>query len=151
MHKPSRGGVQCFDLNTITSNFTGNNTVFVWIQVVYSRFFLCFCFIIVIFEALTNFNKNNTHTYFLYILYVHNQFSQTLTPITTENYAGAIETCPTLDPINRMCGEREYDAMPNWDMSNVTSLSEAFLNRTEFNGNISSWDVSNVQDMRGMF
>jgi len=50
-----------------------------------------------------------------------------------------------------MCGEREYDAMPNWALSNVTSLSEAFLNRTEFNGNISSWDVSNVQDMRGMF
>ena len=39
----------------------------------------------------------------------------------------------------------------NWDVSNVTNMSEMFLNADEFNQDISSWDVSKVTDMRAMF
>jgi len=78
-------------------------------------------------------------------------FAQTPTPITTENYDSAIEACLCIDPVNGLCSESGYGAMPDWDMRNVTNLAEAFLNRTEFNGNISSWDVSNVKYMWALF
>jgi len=50
-----------------------------------------------------------------------------------------------VDPINGMCSDREYGAMSDWDTSNVTSLSKVFIYRTEFNGNISSWDVNELR------
>mgnify|MGYP002516597932 CR=1 FL=1 len=37
-----------------------------------------------------------------------------------------------------------------WDVSSVTDMSWMF-NHSSFNGNISNWDVSNVTSMRGMF
>lgn len=37
-----------------------------------------------------------------------------------------------------------------WDVSNVTDMSWMF-SHSSFNGNISNWDVSNVTHMRGMF
>ena len=36
------------------------------------------------------------------------------------------------------------------DVSKITDMSYLFL-RTDFNGDISNWDVSNVKDMYGMF
>ena len=36
--------------------------------------------------------------------------------------------------------------MSNWDVSNVTDMSHMFAH-SDFNGNISDWDVSNVKDM----
>ena len=65
-------------------------------------------------------------------------FAQTPTPITTENYDSAIEACLCIDPVNGLCSESGYGAMPDWDMRNVTNLAEAFLNRTEFNGGCKS-------------
>jgi surface protein len=39
----------------------------------------------------------------------------------------------------------------SWDVSNVTNMSGMFLGASSFNQDISNWDVSNVTDMSGMF
>ena len=39
----------------------------------------------------------------------------------------------------------------NWDVSNVTDMSNMFIYANAFNQDISSWDLSNVTDMNGMF
>ncbi len=39
----------------------------------------------------------------------------------------------------------------NWDVSNVTDMSDMFYECKQFNKDISSWDVSNVKDMSDMF
>jgi len=39
----------------------------------------------------------------------------------------------------------------SWDVSNVTDMRYMFTYEEEFNQDISSWDVSNVTDMEGMF
>ena len=38
-----------------------------------------------------------------------------------------------------------------WDVSNVTNMYAMFYRCEAFNQDISSWDVSNVTDMQGMF
>ena len=38
-----------------------------------------------------------------------------------------------------------------WDVSNVTNMSCMFDYNSQFNGDISKWDVSNVTDMSNMF
>ena len=54
------------------------------------------------------------------------------------------------------CSGSEYDLsefdgdISKWDVSNVTNMSEMF-SVTAFNGDISMWDVSKVTDMSGMF
>ena len=39
----------------------------------------------------------------------------------------------------------------NWDVSNVTNMNYMFSYATNFNSDISNWDVSNVTGMRNMF
>lgn len=38
-----------------------------------------------------------------------------------------------------------------WNVSNVTKMDSMFFECTKFNSNISTWDVSNVTDMNYMF
>merc|ERR1719201_1592823 len=42
-------------------------------------------------------------------------------------------------------------SISSWDVSRVTDMSGVFANAQCFNGDISKWDVSNVRDMSGMF
>jgi surface protein len=77
--------------------------------------------------------------------------SDELTPITDANIQTAINNCLFTNPVDGMCSDSEYGAMPTWDVSNVTSMREAFRSKSDFNGNIVSWDVSNVTDMNKMF
>ena len=41
--------------------------------------------------------------------------------------------------------------MPNWDVSLVTDMSDAFKSQSAFNADLSKWDVSSVTDMNEMF
>ena len=73
------------------------------------------------------------------------------TPITDANFNQAIETCLSTNPIDGMCSDSEYGAMPDWDVSQVTNMYGAFMNRNDFNADISAWDMSRVTTMRYMF
>jgi surface protein len=41
--------------------------------------------------------------------------------------------------------------LSSWDVSNVTIMEAMFQEAWAFNGDLSSWDVSNVTTMEGMF
>ena len=73
------------------------------------------------------------------------------TPITNSNIQDAIDTCLSTNPVDGMCSDSEYGAMPDWDVSNVTNMYGLFKDNSFSNINISSWDVSNVTNMRQMF
>ena len=47
--------------------------------------------------------------------------------------------------------EAKYGHISNWDVSNVTDMSNMFKEATSFNQPIGNWDVSQVTDMSGMF
>ena len=44
-----------------------------------------------------------------------------------------------------------YGSIEQWDTSQITDMSNLFLNKFNFNRDISNWDVSNVTDMTKMF
>ena len=77
--------------------------------------------------------------------------SYSQTPITDANLRQAIETCLSTNPVDGLCDQCEYGSMPNWDIGNVTDMSDAFLEKTMLNADISSWDVSSVTDVYFMF
>ena len=77
--------------------------------------------------------------------------STSATPITDANFQYAINTCLATNPVDGMCSNSEYGAMPTWDVSQVTDMSYAFRLKTNFNGDLSAWDVSNVTTMFQMF
>jgi surface protein len=72
------------------------------------------------------------------------------TPITDANFKDAINTCLGIDPINGNCTSSEYGAMKDWDVSQVTDMSDVKYEKY-FNGDISNWDVSKVTNMSYMF
>ena len=71
--------------------------------------------------------------------------------ITDANFQTSINTCLSTNPEDGLCSDSEYGAMPDWDVSNVTDMSNMFDGVSDFNADISSWDVSNVTNMSYMF
>ena len=71
----------------------------------------------------------------------------TLTPITDAN----IQTAVDLWISDSAAATTTYGAISDWDVSQVTDMSELFEDKTTFNDDISNWDVSSVTDMYSMF
>ena len=67
--------------------------------------------------------------------------------LTDANFQEAVNECLSTNPVDGMCTGTVHGVMPDWDVSNVTDMSQAFRNKNTFNGDISNWDVSNVTNM----
>ena len=52
--------------------------------------------------------------------------SYSQTPITDANFQTAINTCLSTNPVDGMCSDSEYGAMPDWDVSQVTNMYSYF-------------------------
>ena len=78
-------------------------------------------------------------------------FTTQILPLTNNNFGGAISECLSTNPVDGLCSNSEYGAMPDWDVSQVSNMFGAFKERNNFNADISSWDVSNVTNMEQMF
>ena len=85
------------------------------------------------------------------VLITLSTISYSQTAITDANFNQAIETCLSTNPVDGMCSDSEYGAMPDWDVSQVTDMYQAFYERYDFNAVISAWDVSSVIYMDFMF
>jgi surface protein len=78
------------------------------------------------------------------------------TPITDANFKDAITKCLATNEVDGMCAESEFGAMPDWDVSKVTSMSNAFKNSNAFNimtfnADLSHWNTASVTNMKSMF
>jgi surface protein len=71
----------------------------------------------------------------------------TLTTLTNENIQIAVDLwiSDKDEAINT------YGNISNWNVSNVTDMSNLFYSKINFNEDISNWNVSNVTDMTSMF
>ena len=60
--------------------------------------------------------------------------------------------CTTkITDMSKLFSESQFNGdISNWDVSNVTNMGDMF-SESQFNGDISIWDVSNVINMIGMF
>ena len=87
----------------------------------------------------------------LYLLLFISSVGYSQTPITDANFKSAIADCLSTHPVTGLCVDSEYGPMPDWDVSSVTDMYEAFKDRTDFNADIKDWDVSNVTTMENMF
>jgi hypothetical protein len=86
-----------------------------------------------------------------FLFFLISLFGYSQTAITDANFRSAINTCLSTNPEDGLCTNSEYGAMPDWNVSQVTDMSYAFLNKNTFNADINSWDVSNVTNMSNMF
>ena len=74
-------------------------------------------------------------------------FGYAQTPITDANIQTAVDLWVS-DP---SAATTTYGNISDWDVSNVTDMSELFKNKTTFNDDISNWDVSSVNNMGDIF
>ena len=78
-------------------------------------------------------------------------YSQTPLPNQLQEFLAAIDNCLLTNPVDGLCTNSQYGEMPDWDVSSVTDMQQAFANKENFNADISQWNVSNVSIMRNMF
>ena len=68
-------------------------------------------------------------------------------PLTDANFRTAIELWFT----DEAAATDTYGHISEWNVSAVTDMSYAFLEKSTFNADLSKWDVSSVQTMKDMF
>ena len=69
------------------------------------------------------------------------------TPITDDNIRQAVN-----DWISTPAStQATYGNISDWDVSQVTDMSNLFKDKATFNDDISAWNVSSVTNMGGMF
>lgn len=71
-----------------------------------------------------------------------------ITPITNNT---DFTTAIALWFSNNSSAHQTYGHIMNWDVIAVTSMFQAFKDKTTFNDDISGWDVRNVTNMAQMF
>ena len=74
-------------------------------------------------------------------------FGYAETPITNAN----IQTAVDLWVSDSAAATTTYGNISDWDVSQVTDMTELFKDKTNFSDDISNWDVSNVTSMNSMF
>ena len=67
--------------------------------------------------------------------------------LTNDNFQSAVN----LWFDNQAEANATYGHISEWNTTAVTSMSNAFKNRTDFNEDISGWDTSSVTNMSYMF
>ena len=72
---------------------------------------------------------------------------QAQTPLNDSNF----NTARDLWFSNQADANTTYGHIKDWNVTGVTNMEEAFMERTTFDENITGWDVSNVTDMNHMF
>jgi len=72
-------------------------------------------------------------------------------PLTDATFQNAINQCLAQDPVNGDFDVRPYGKISEWDVSQVSDMSNAFRGATVFNGDITAWDCSGVENMSAMF
>ena len=73
-----------------------------------------------------------------------------------ENMTGTFTDVPNLSNVTNMrwmfrVATNFNSDISNWDVSNVADMESMFQSATNFNSDISNWDVSNVANMESMF
>jgi surface protein len=74
-------------------------------------------------------------------------FGYAQTQLTDAN----IQTAVDLWVSDRSAATTTYGNISDWDVSQVTDMSELFKRKTNFNDDISNWDVRNVTNISVMF
>ena len=75
-----------------------------------------------------------------------NYFNDYITYLDDDNINGAVN-----DWVNNRSNIGSLGDIVFWNTQRVTDMKNLFLNRANFNDNISQWDVSNVNNMKNMF
>ena len=71
------------------------------------------------------------------------------TPLNDHTIRGAVQL--VLESQDGAYAHPVFGPIAQWDVSNVTDMSNMFEQARSFNGDLSKWDVSKVEDMRYMF
>ena len=71
--------------------------------------------------------------------------------ISDPDHDGGIQTAARVWFADLAAAKTRYGPIASWDTSGITHMQQLFINRADFNEDISRWDVSNVVNMSFMF
>ena len=76
--------------------------------------------------------------------------------LTDATIQSAITNCLSESPVDGLCATyglitTKFGTLPNWDVSRVSDLKDAFKGYNTFNADISKWDTSSVTTMYRLF